>query len=118
MSDSVIIYDRLFIAFLEEWNARHPGGLALDQDLQEMIERHLKWARVIGAESVIHRLQRTLELTYHNNKKISYAYVMELIRTTEPGVSDIYLRTTPRDYQLTNKKHSPIILKPVTYGSK
>ena len=109
--------DRLFIAFLEEWNGRHMDGLALSPELLEMIERHLSWARCMGAEAVIHKLQRTLELTPHTDFKVSYRFLMELIRTTSPINSDDYLINTPRKYEININAETVInsqtrILKP------
>jgi hypothetical protein len=75
--------DRHFIAFLEEWNERHPD-LRLSPEIQEMVARHLAWARVIGAESVIHNLRKALARTDHHN--CSYSHVMELIRVAEPDM--------------------------------
>jgi hypothetical protein len=93
--------DRLFMAFLEEWNTRYPES-KLTNEIQEMTERHLVWARTIGAESVIHKLQRTLELIPHNTGKISFLWLMEFIRTIEPGDPDLFLNRTPREYELPN----------------
>lgn len=92
--------DRLLIAFQQEYESRNPGGYDIPIELQEMFERHLMWARTMGAESVIHKLQRTLELTSHLNGKINFKFLMELIRTTEPGRSTDYLVNTPRIYEI------------------
>jgi hypothetical protein len=93
--------DRLFVAFLEEWNDRH-ADMCLSPEIQEMVERHLTWAKTMGAESIINRLQRTLELTPHNTGRISYIWLQELIRTMEPNESDLYLKNIPREFELAH----------------
>jgi hypothetical protein len=87
--------DRLFIALLEDWNEMHPEGSCIPTDLQCLIERYLNWSRVIGAEKVIHKLQRNLELMPHHNERLPYSLVMELVRTMDP---DQLEEITPRNW--------------------
>ena len=74
--------DRLFVAFLEEWNLRHPEGTVIDNEIQRLVERYLDYARTMGAEAYIANLSRNIELTVKENGAISYKKIMEVIRQT------------------------------------
>jgi hypothetical protein len=94
---------RLLDALVDEWNERKSVGIIIPEELKEIISRHLRWAVIMGAESIIHKLQRTLELTPHHNGKLQYNYVMKLIQRTSPDESDDCFKTTPREYKLDLK---------------
>lgn len=74
--------DRLFIAFLEEYNLRHPEGSALDPDVQQLVERYLRYAKTLAAEGYIQNLTRGLELAVKKSGMVSYRYVIDLVRST------------------------------------
>lgn len=93
--------DRHFIAFLEEWNERHPD-IMLSPEVQEMVERHLNWARVMGIEAVIYYMQETLKKTNHRN--CSYYHVMELLRTAQPEITNDCLEEVLKEHNRNNNK--------------
>lgn len=74
--------ERLFIAFLEEYNLRHPDGSALDPEVQHLVERYLRYAQALAAEGYIKNLTRGLELAVKKSGQVSYRYVIDLVRTT------------------------------------
>lgn len=104
--------DRLFIALLEEWNERHPGGEALDPRLQEIISRHMTWARTMAAEVVINRIARTIELTPCPDGVIPVKGLLEIIRKVDPSDPNQLITPIKRDYRL--KDTVDIIHEPKT----
>jgi hypothetical protein len=92
---------RLLEALLDEWNSRESVGVIIPPELEWLIERHLRWAVTMSAESVINDISRRLELTPHvPGNKISYKLVAEIVRTASPERSDDYMKVIPRDYKI------------------
>jgi hypothetical protein len=74
--------DRLFIAFLEEYNLRHPDGSALDPQVQQLVGRYIRYAKTLAAEGYIQNLTRGLELAVKKSGMVNYRYVIDLVRST------------------------------------
>jgi hypothetical protein len=92
--------DRIFIAFLEEWNERHPEGSVIDPELQELISRHLNYARTISAEAVINKLIVMIELTPRPNSSIPITWLLEVIRLIDPNDIDQLITPFKREFKL------------------
>jgi hypothetical protein len=91
--------DRLFIALLEEWNERHPGGEALSPELQEIISRHITWARTMSAEAMVNLISRKIELTPSTGGYIPVHGLLEYIRTLDPADPGTINIPIKRDYR-------------------
>lgn len=74
---------KMLIGILEEWNEMHPEGDRIPVELQELIQKYLKYALSIGGEKVVKNLWRKIELMPHNNGVLPYNLVLETIRTID-----------------------------------
>lgn len=101
--------DRLFAALMKEWEKRETIGFDIPPELQILIKRYLGWSCIMSAESVIHIIQKRIELTPHNNNIVRYNTVMEIIRQADPESSSSFLTVTPREYKINNKISEPKI---------
>lgn len=69
------MYDRLFVAFLEEWNDSHPDGRKIDRDVLDLVEKHLTLGHTAGRD-IMHNSLLNLAL---RNRKASVEDVINLI---------------------------------------
>jgi hypothetical protein len=85
----------LFDSLVEEWNERGSVGVAIPRELEDLIKKYLKYSCAVGAESVLNKCIRVLQLVPHNTGNINYAKVIKTLRTSEPDFSEDYLSIQP-----------------------